>query len=339
VTSTVYVSNIWADLERDDARFRRIIIILAIPAIILGVLIPLWQLSGLEEGGGEPVSDRYAALLLEQAARQQEVVPEPVPEPEPEPVPEEVEEETTDPEPEPEPEVETAPEPEPEPVKPQEAPKPTAPPIDRSVQAREKVQRQLAGALSALQSLQSEPVVTASNNRPLRQSSNTEVDVSDANVVASNFSGGSGARVSDIKREQSSSTKLGPRQRSDAGQKTISASGSGLGPDKSRPGYGGDSRNKGRSLEEIQLVMDRNKGGLYAIYNRALRRNPALQGKVVLKLTIAPSGAITDCEVVSSELRDPDLERKVVARVKLINFGAKDVSPITINYPIFFAPS
>ncbi len=337
MTSTAYVSNIWADLERDDARFHRIIVVLAIPAIILGVLIPLWQLSGLEEGGGEPVSDRYAALLLEQAARQQEAVPEP--EPVPDPVPEEVEEETADPEPEPEPEVETAPEPEPEPVQPKEEPRPTAPPVDRSVQAREKVQRQLAGALSALQSLQSEPVVTASNNRPLRQSTSTEVEVGEANVVASNFSGGSGARVSDIKREQASSTTLGPRQRSDAGQKTISASGSGLGPDKSRPGYGGDSRNKGRSLEEIQLVMDRNKGGLYAIYNRALRRNPALQGKVVLKLTIAPSGAITDCEVVSSELRDPDLERKVVARVKLINFGAKDVSPITINYPIFFAPS
>ncbi len=338
MTSTVYVSNIWADLERDDARFRRIIVILAIPAIILGILVPLWQLSGLEEGGGEPVSDRYAALLLEQAARQQEVVPEPIPEPVAEPEPEAPDEQTSDPEPEPEPQQETAPEP--EPVKPQEAPKPTAPPIDRSVQAREKVQRQLAGALSALQSLQSEPVVTAANNRPLRQSSTaSEVDVGSANVVSSNFSGGSGARVSDIKREQSSSTTLGPRQRSDAGQKTISASGSGLGADTSRPGYGGDVRNKGRSLEEIQLVMDRNKGGLYAIYNRALRRNPALQGKVVLKLTIEPSGVISACEVVSSELRDEDLERKVVARVKLINFGAKDVSSITINYPIFFAPS
>lgn len=338
MTSTVFVSNIWADLERDDARFHRIIVILAIPAIVLGILIPLWQLSGLEEGGGEPVSDRYAALLLEQAARQQEAVPEPIPEPVAEPEPEAPDEQTSDPEPEPEPQQETAPEP--EPIKPQEAPKPTAPPIDRSVQAREKVQRQLAGALSALQSLQSEPVVTAANNRPLRQSStSSEVDVGTANVVSSNFSGGSGARVSDIKREKSSSTKLGPRQRSDAGQKTISASGSGLGADRSRPGYGGDARDKGRSLEEIQLVMDRNKGGLYAIYNRALRRNPALQGKVVLKLTIAPSGAITACEVVSSELRDPELERKVVARVKLINFGAKDVSAITLNYPIFFAPS
>ena len=158
-------------------------------------------------------------------------------------------------------------------------------------------------------------------------------------MVTSNFSGGSGARVSDIKRQTGSSTKLGPRQRSDGGQKTISASGSGVGSDRSRPGYGGDTRTKGRSLEEIQLVMDRNKGGLYAIYNRALRRNPALQGKVVLKLTIAPSGAVTACEVVSSEMNDADLERKVIARVKLINFGAKDVPPITLNYPIFFAPS
>lgn len=340
MSTGIYVSNTWAQLEEDDARFRRITGWVSIPAIILGIIIPLWQLSGLEEGGGEPVSDRYAELLLEQVAQQQEEQPEPVPEPIAEPEPEPEDEETTDPEPEPEPEPESAPEPEPEPIKPQEKPQPTAPPIDRTAEARAKVQKQLAGALNALQSLQSEPVITASNNRPLQQSSKqSDVDVGDANVVASNFSGGSGATVRDIQRDKTRSTKLGPRQRSDGGQKTITASGSGFGSDKSRPGYGGDTRTKGRSIEEIQLIMDRNKGGLYAIYNRALRRNPALQGKVVLKLTIAPSGAVTGCEIVSSELRDPELERKVIARVKLINFGAKDVPSITINYPIYFAPA
>lgn len=334
--STLVQRNIWDDIAADDARFRRIIFWLALPALVLGIIIPLWQLSGLEEGGGEPVSDRFAALLLEQASQQQVERPEPLPVAEPEP--EAPDEDTTDPEPDPVPEPETAPEP--EPVAPQEKPQPTAPPVDRSVQAREKVQRELAGALSALQSLQAEPVITA-QDRPLRQSAAgaTDIEVGSANVVSSNLSGGSGARVSDVPRERSSSTQLGPRERADGGQRTISASGSGVGADRSRPGQGGDTRNAGRSLEEIQLVMDRNKGGLYAIYNRALRSNPALQGKLVLKLTIAPSGAVTNCEIVSSELNDDDLERRVVARVKLINFGAKDVPSITINYPIFFAPS
>ncbi len=66
----------------------------------------------------------------------------------------------------------------------------------------------------------------------------------------------------------------------------------------------GHSSKAARTREEIELVFDRNKSAIYAIYSRALRDNPALQGKVVLEVTIAPSGEVTDCRIVSSELGD-----------------------------------
>ncbi len=94
-----------------------------------------------------------------------------------------------------------------------------------------------------------------------------------------------------------------------------------------------------RSLEEIRLVFDRNKGAIYAIYNRALREDPALQGKVVLKLSISPSGQVTDVRVESSELKSPELESKLLARVRSFDFGAKDVNPMTVTYPLDFLPS
>lgn len=94
-----------------------------------------------------------------------------------------------------------------------------------------------------------------------------------------------------------------------------------------------------RSIEEIKLIFDKNKAAIYALYNRALREDPALQGKVVLKLTITPSGQVTSCEIVSSELRVPDLERKLVARVRLFDFGAKAVGVMVVTYPIDFLPS
>jgi hypothetical protein len=50
----------------------------------------------------------------------------------------------------------------------------------------------------------------------------------------------------------------------------------------------GSSGKASRSIEEIKLVFERNKGAIYALYNRALRDDPALQGKVVLELKIAP---------------------------------------------------
>jgi hypothetical protein len=115
----------------------------------------------------------------------------------------------------------------------------------------------------------------------------------------------------------------------------------GFGQDRSRPGQGGDSLIAGRTLEEIQLVFDRNKGAITTIYNRAARENPNLgAGKIVISLTIAPNGAVTECKLVSSTFNDPELERKIVQRVLLMNFGAKDVPPYTYpNYPIHFLPS
>jgi TonB family protein len=101
----------------------------------------------------------------------------------------------------------------------------------------------------------------------------------------------------------------------------------------------GKSSAASRTREEIELVFDRNKAAIYALYSRALRDNPALQGKVVLEVTIAPSGEVTACRVVSSELGDAELERKLVARVKMFRFEAKDVAPMTTTKPIEFFPA
>jgi TonB family protein len=101
----------------------------------------------------------------------------------------------------------------------------------------------------------------------------------------------------------------------------------------------GTSGKASRAREEVEIVFDRNKGALYALYGRALRDQPELQGKLVLEFTIAPSGEITMCRVVSSELNDPELERKIVARVRLIRFKAADVEPLTVSKPIDFFPA
>jgi TonB family protein len=101
----------------------------------------------------------------------------------------------------------------------------------------------------------------------------------------------------------------------------------------------GGSGKASRSIEEIKLVFERNKGAIYAIYNRALREEPALQGKVVLELKIAPAGQVTDLRIVSSELKSTDLERKLLARIRQFDFGAKDVDAITVTWPVDFLPS
>jgi protein TonB len=101
----------------------------------------------------------------------------------------------------------------------------------------------------------------------------------------------------------------------------------------------GSSGKASRAREEVEIVFDRNKGALYALYGRALRDQPELAGKLVLEFTIARSGEISMCRVVSSELKDPELEKKIVARVRLIRFKPADVEPLTVSKPIDFFPA
>ncbi|WP_298832516.1 AgmX/PglI C-terminal domain-containing protein [uncultured Piscinibacter sp.] len=95
-----------------------------------------------------------------------------------------------------------------------------------------------------------------------------------------------------------------------------------------------------RTDEEIQIVFDRYKAALYRIYNRELRNDPSLKGKMVLQLTIEPDGRVSACSVKSTDLNSPALSGEVVDRVLKFNFGAKEGVPsLTIVYPIDFLPA
>lgn len=94
-----------------------------------------------------------------------------------------------------------------------------------------------------------------------------------------------------------------------------------------------------RGESEIEQVFQKNKGAIYNLYNRALRKDPTLGGKVIIELTINAQGKVVQCHIISSELNDPGLERKIIARVKMFQFKPADVLETTVKYPIDFLPS
>jgi len=118
---------------------------------------------------------------------------------------------------------------------------------------------------------------------------------------------------------------------------TASSSIAGVG-ESSRPLS--DGPGPGRTDEEIQIVFDRYKAALYRIYNRELRKDPTLRGKILLRISIETSGAVSLCKVESTDLASPELVVKIVARIKRFNFGPKEGVPkMTILYPIDFLPA
>ncbi len=100
---------------------------------------------------------------------------------------------------------------------------------------------------------------------------------------------------------------------------------------------GGHAQRITRLPEEIQFVFQKHKGTFDFIYNKALRQDPSLLGRVVFEITIAPSGRVTDCRILSSQLQTPQLEERFLAKIRAFDFGAKKgVDTTVVTYWIDF---
>ncbi len=218
--------------------------------------------------------------------------------------------------------------------KPEEKPVPVPKPVDKVAEARKKAEHSgLLKLKDELADLRRDVDLT-----PLGQTKNLQGAVgqdshAERSLIASKVGSGS-AGITTANASRGFGTGAGSLTGHDTtavSSRIAAASGNAV----SKGGSGKPSR----SEEEIALVFDANKGAIYALYGRALRDQPDLQGKLVLEFTISPAGEVTECHVVSSELKDADLERKIVARVKLFRFAAKDVATITTTKPIEFVPT
>ena len=310
----------WTTEQGQERKFKRLLGGIMLATLVLSLVWPFLPSPEPDPNEVVDVPERIAKLMLEQQI-QPPPPPPPEPEPEPEPEPDEPDPIT---EPEPERVVEETPPPEPEPVP------------DQAEVAREQAQAALMPFAEDLADLVDQDLVeTMADDRPLtgsvgeaarneRSMITSAVGTSSGGIntaCMSRNTGGTGIAARTTTRVESDVAAIAQRQEAGGARRT------------------GVSNKGSRSREEIELVFDKNKGAIFALYNRALRQDPSLEGKLVLRLTIAPTGEVTFCEIVSSELGDPELEQKLVQRVKLFRFESRDVEPITTTKPIDFFPA
>ncbi len=351
----------WAVSPEDEARFRRILnSVLAVCALLCIVLL-LWPRPQVDRAAPPEVPQRLAKLVLEQREPPPAVKAPPTPQAAAEQqakkdTPAEVAKPLPDAKPLPK---AIAPE--------ARQPIPGKPPGEIEGARRKAAGVGLLAMKDQLAELRGAPVAVQLNQNikagpgvgagvGVGVGAGKDPGLPDRNLITSNATGGSGGINTAAFSRDTGGGGL-------AGRATTLVEGVAGGGGGGGPGGGGSSGKGGngtgvgggggaggsvakggggkasRSLEEIRLVFDRNKGAIYAIYNRALRDDPSLQGKVVLKLSIAPSGQVTDIRVESSELKAADLEAKLLARIRSFDFGAKDVNPMTVTYPLDFLPS
>ncbi|MFO7288097.1 MAG: AgmX/PglI C-terminal domain-containing protein [Gammaproteobacteria bacterium] len=317
----------WTTEAEQERNFRKLLAITVAAFLAVAMLLSVLPVPEPEPGAVEEIPPRFARLVLERPEPPPPPPPverrEPEPPPEPEPVREPervVEQRTVTPEPA---AVET----------------PAPPPVDRTLEARERAR--VAGVLPFAEQLSALRDNEALGRLDAPQVASSAAAAAEAGpavaeraLITSRAGRGSGGINTAALSRDTGGGGLAGRATTQV-ESPVAALGGGGGEEVSAAGGG---ERPARSREEIERVFDRNKGAIYALYNRALRENPTLQGKLVLRLTIAPDGRVTHCEVVSSELGDPELEQKLVQRVMLFQFEPKDVEPITTTKPIDFFP-
>jgi|UPI000691812E TonB family protein len=346
----------WANVPEDDRRFKRILNGVLIVVTIICLLLLLMPKPKVDRAAPAELPPRLAKLMIEQ--RTPPPPPKPVIKPD---AAKELEAKPGTPEPvKPEPLKKAAPVPE------ARVPQPNKPAGEIEGARRKAAGVGLLAMKDTLAELHSAPtaVQLAQNIKQgpgvgagvgVGVGAGTDQGTPDRAMITSNAAGGSGGINTAGYSRNTGGGGLAGRATTlvegvAGGGGGGGAGGGGRGGTGAGSGQGGGggaggtlqksgSGKASRSIEDIRLVFERNKGSIYAIYNRALREDPTLQGKIVLKLTIAPSGEVTDARIESSELKSPDLERKLLARIKQFDFGAKSVEPMVATYPVDFLPS
>jgi outer membrane biosynthesis protein TonB len=303
----------WALTEEANRRFRRIAWAVMLPGLLLALAMTLWQF----EIAPHPVRtfnpNRYVELLAQEIPKPPPELPKPI-EKQPEPV------------------VKPQPvaKPLPKPVvaaKPVEAPKPVESARDL---ARKTEEFQAIEKLAHLQPEDASALNTGPLVSPTINSAGGTV-ASGENIASSAARTSGGIGYAGNVTQTQGSVNVGARHTA-----TVKSA-----IDANHPRDSGDAAKAGRSTREIEEVFDRNKGALNGIYMRAARENPNIaDGKIVVKLTIASDGGVTECSLVYSSFGDPDFEGKIIERIKLMRFAARSVPPFTApSYTLTFQPT
>ena len=315
----------WSSAGVEDRRF----LLINLASLVITLLLTLWF---IQIDLPEPTREEKEALPPQLARILTPVdIPEPVkPELKPEPIPE--------PEPEPE-KVEKVPEPPKPEVKPVIKPVATVTPEktqEEKIELAKETAKQ-AGVLAFQDEL-------ASMRETLSLTNNAQTDMIEgageaARTERKRIGRESATADSGGLKQASVSQTLGARGELE-GRKTTEF----VAPDEGAASLATKRIEEAtqvignRDVESIRKTLDANKSAVYALYRAALRENPDLEGKLSFRLRIEASGVVSELVLVNSELDDADLERKLMTRIKMINFGAQDVLPTELEYAFNFLP-
>ena len=92
------------------------------------------------------------------------------------------------------------------------------------------------------------------------------------------------------------------------------------------------------SADAVRRTVGRAIGGIKGCYERALRRNPTLGGRVSIRFTIGGGGRVVSASASNNTI-SPEVGNCIVARIRSLRFPPPEGGNVTFSYPFFFQPA
>ncbi|WP_298442759.1 AgmX/PglI C-terminal domain-containing protein [uncultured Ferrimonas sp.] len=291
-----------------DRLFKLVLSALLAAYLVIAIIVPSLEQVELPREVKEQLPPQLAKIMLEKKQ-----LPPP-------------EQKKPQPKPEPEPELEKSepkPEPKPEPV------------VTPRQNAKETAQNAgLAAMKDELFSMR-EALDLSASSAPLQQGENVEAKVQ-RNLLGAKASAQSAqlAKANIAPTVASAEISRNATQQVRLAEEEVLAASGGESEQRNLQSSGGQ-----RSEMALRRTLEANKSRLYAMYNRALRKDPLLQGKVMFEIEIQADGQVSQVKIQSSELANPKLERQLLLVLRSIRFPAESVDAMTTIWAIDFLPS
>ncbi len=318
--STMDIEN---ESDQQDAVFKKVLLVLALVYLVFGVAVPFMEQVEIPRQVKERLPPQLAKIIIEkrqlELPKKKPIEPEKLkPKDEPKEPPKKQEK--------------------PKEIKKPEAIKPKVQTMTRQ-QAREKAQTvglaamkdELFAMREIIEVKPSKALLKTQENKPKKQGLDRSLLTAKANTQSKQFAAANNATLAKsaaLAERDSQHIRL-------AEEEVVAA------PYQASNEVQAESAEEKagqRTEQSIRRVLEANKSSLYTLYNRALRKNPLLKGKVEFQIEILPNGKISKASIISSALNDAKLERRLLLRLKSIRFAAEKVDVISTIWALEFLP-
>jgi TonB family protein len=102
---------------------------------------------------------------------------------------------------------------------------------------------------------------------------------------------------------------------------------------------GAASSNAKRDNNAINAVVASHKASIRMSYEKYLKRDPSLAGKVTVRFTISASGGVTAVSIVENTTGNSELEQEITRKIRMWRFDTVPEGDVTVTYPFVFTPA